>query len=483
VKIKSARTQGQTLSPQAQTVFKQGLIFLQNSQLDLAASCFESVTQKYPRHAESIQFLGVIEYQLQNVEEAIELIKKAISIQPTNPIFHSNLGYALRDLGAPEDALQAYGRAIELKPDYALAHCNRATVLQELGKLEQALQGYDQAILFDPQSAKAKTFKATVLLLQGDFERGWETYESRLQITKPVSGSSGPASGPQRWFGKVPITNRSILLHAEQGLGDTIQFCRYGAKLAELGARVILEVQPPLNAALANAPGVDELISIGQRRPVVDFYCPLMSLPYAFHTNLENIPLAHRYLAAEPLKASTWQATLGAHKKPRVGLVWAGGLRPDQPDLRGTNTRRNFPLRLFDRIGHLNCAFFSLQKGQAAERELTDLTQSDWAGPQISDMTGQLADFSDTAALIANLDLVISVDTSTAHLAAALGKPVWLMNRFDSCWRWLLERRDSPWYASVKIYRQPSPGDWNSVIQAIAIDLADFERNFSANIR
>ena len=269
-------------------------------------------------------------------------------------------------------------------------------------------------------------------------------------------------------------------MHSEQGLGDTIQFCRYAKLVKKLGARVVLEVPKPLLDLLNGLDGVDQLIESGKLLPAFDYHCPLMSLPLAFKTHLDSVPESPRFKINQQ-KINFWKNKLGTesnfNKKPRIGLVWNGGFRPNQPEVWGVNQRRNLPLDHLKILKNTGIEFISLQKGEPAESEFRCKISEGWDGPDIKDYAGELQDFSDTAALVLNLDLVITVDTSTAHLAASLGKPVWLLNRFDTCWRWLLDREDSPWYPSMKIYRQPSHGDWDSVMTKVRHDLIEFSDN------
>jgi hypothetical protein len=273
------------------------------------------------------------------------------------------------------------------------------------------------------------------------------------------------------WLGEQSLVGKTILLHAEQGLGDTLQFCRYVPLVAKLGAKVILEVQRPLFKLLQNLEGVSQIVALGDMLPAFDYQCPLMSLPLAFKTEIESIPNQVPYIHAPPIRVEYWKTKLPAHQKLKVGLVWNGGFRPNQPELWSLNARRNIPLAKIAQINVPGIDFYSLQKGEPAESELIQSGNQYWDSSNFYNFAGELNDFSDTAALIANLDLVISVDTSTAHLAAAMGKPVWLLNRFDTCWRWLIDREDSPWYPTIKIYQQEKMGDWDKVLQRVKKDL------------
>jgi len=233
-------------------------------------------------------------------------------------------------------------------------------------------------------------------------------------------------------------------------------------------------VQKPLMNLVARCPGVAQIAAEGSSLPPFDYQCPLMSLPLAFKTNLSNVPSDVPYLKSDPEKSRFWKEKLGEKNKLRVGLVWSGGFRPNQPEVWSTNNRRNIPLRKLAALNFSDIEFYSLQKGQPAESELAESIRDNWGGPEIFDFTNLLHDFLDTASLMENLDLVISVDTSTAHLAGALGKPVWILNRFDTDWRWLLDRSDSPWYPTVKLYRQEKAGEWDGVVQRVKADLIGF---------
>jgi hypothetical protein len=258
------------------------------------------------------------------------------------------------------------------------------------------------------------------------------------------------------------------LLHSEQGFGDTIQFCRYAPLVAGRGARVLLEVPPPLEELMASLAGVAQVIAAPDQLPDFDLQCPLLSLPLALRTSLDTVPAQTPYLFAVAAKRSAWRARLPACEGLRVGLVWAGDPRKQLPDAHSIDRMRSIE---FDQLAPIlritGCEFYSLQKGERAVAQLRNgaLRQ------RVVDCTDDLHDFSDTAALIDNLDLVIAVDTSVAHLAGALGKPFWLLNRYNTCWRWLLDRDDSPWYPTARLFRQDAPGDWTGVIGRVVVEL------------
>lgn len=381
---------------------------------------------------------------------------------------HSNRGLVHKELGRYEAALADYNRAIDLSPDCAEAHSNRGIVLQELNQPEAAVASYDRAIAISPDYAQAYLNRSLALLLQGELERGWTDYEWRVK-TKDGRSERRDFLQP-RWLGAESLVGKTVLLHCEQGFGDTLQFCRYAKLVADMGAKVLLQVPRALKDLLGTLDGVGQLLLPNEPLPDFDFHSSLMSLPWAFKTTLATIPNQVPYLRASERKRRIWRQRIGDSDKLQIGLVWSGGFRPNQPSVWAVNNRRNIPLTKLATILRSDCTFYSLQKGQPAESELADWI-ANGNEPQIVDLTASLHDFSDTAALIAELDLVISVDTSVVHLAGALGKPVWLLNRFDTCWRWLLERTDSPWYPTITLYRQERMGDWDSVLQRVRSDL------------
>jgi tetratricopeptide (TPR) repeat protein len=399
-------------------------------------------------------------------DDAIASYNKAIALRPGHAEAHNNCGNAFYNLGRAQQALASYDQAIALKPAYAEAHNNRGNALTYLKQCEAAIASYDQAIALNPDYAEAHFNKSLLLLLMGRFEQGWPLYEWRKRKTPPIAARVCPRP---LWLGGENLAGKTILLYEEQGLGDTIQFCRYAPLVANLAAKVILQVPPQLTALLAGLPGDVQIVQSGTPLPDFDLQCPLLSLPLALKTGVSNIPAGSPYLTADPAKSRAWQERLGEKNRRKVGLVWSGGIRPNQPV--SINRRRNIPLAKMAVLKHPAIEFYSLQKGQPGETELAELKRGDWDGPDIVDHSRALNDFSDTAALMDNLDLIITVDTATAHLAGALGKPVWILNRFDTCWRWFLDRTDSPWYPTATLYRQTSDGDWDDVIRRVATGL------------
>jgi len=450
-----------------------GLVLRDMNLLDAAlASCDRAISIR-AEFAEAHFNRGVVLHELREWDAALASYDRAITIRADYPEAHFNRGMVLLEVERVDAALASFDRAIAYRPDYLVAHVNRGNLLMEFGRIDEALVSYDRALAIDSCCVGARLNRAILLLLQGRFEDGWRDYEWRWRKEHRLAVGAVERTLPQPlWHGKESIAGRAILLHCEQGLGDTIQFCRYAKLVAALGANVILEVQPPLLKLLEGLEGVSHLVAAGSPVPDVDYHCPLLSLPLALGTTLSTLPAHVPYLKCNPEKAVIWKQRLGDKRKFRVGLVWSGGFRPDQPELWSVNKRRNIPLAKLESLNNPDVEFYSLQKGQPAESEFAELETQGWNGPQLIDFTNLVEDFSDTAALIEQLDLVISVDTSTAHLAGAMAKPVWILNRYDSCWRWLLNRADSPWYPTARLFRQQRAGDWDGVVEQVRMELA-----------
>ena len=429
-----------------------------------ALAAYEQAIALQPDFPEALSNRGNALKSLRRFDEALASHDRALALRPGMAAIHVNRAHVLRELDRQAEALAACDQAIALDPGLADAHGARGLVLERLGRFDAALASQDQALALRPGDAKARFSRALLLLLQGDYARGWSDYESRWQDDP---AALAPRRYPQPlWLGQAPLQGRTILLHAEQGLGDTLQSCRYVERVAQQGARVILEVQRPLAGLLRSLPGVDQLLEQGQPVPPVDWQCPLMSLPLAFKTTLDSIPAAAGYLRAEPPRVAAWEERFGPHSSPRVGLVWSGSTT------QGNDPSRN--LQLSQLIAHLpsGLIYVSLQKDvPAAERDLLA------ANPQIRDVSARLTDFAETAALCECLDLVISVDTSVAHLAGALGRPLWVLLPHVPAFRWLLGRDDSPWYQGARLYRQGPERQWAPVLARLSADLAALRRS------
>lgn len=412
---------------------------------------------------------GMCHHAQQHLPEAIKSFSKAIAVDSGYGPAFTNRGSTYMLQSAFDAADADFQKAIALQPQNSISHGNLGELRRLQQKFAEAMLLFNKAIELEPTDASAYWNKSLACLATGDLAQGWKLYEYRWLNHQHRTETFTQA----RWTGVEPLAGKTILLHPEQGLGDTLQFCRYAMLVAKLGARVVLEVQEPLLRLLSSLPSDITVIGSGSKRPHFDFQCPLMSLPLAFGTTLDSIPSESAYIKAHPEKAAAWKVKLAQHAgRKLVGLVWNGGFRKDQPELWGTNRRRNIPVEEIAQLNLPHLVFVSLQKGDPAEAEVREQQDNLWPTHNFINWSSELQDFSDTAALIDNLDLVIAVDTSTAHLAAAMGKPVWLLNRFDTCWRWLASGDTSPWYPSMKIYRQTNVSDWSLVLSQVRADLS-----------
>ncbi len=455
----------------AEALSNRGATLKELKRFEEALASYDRALIVRPDFAETLSNRGVALKELARFEEALASYDHALTVRPDYAEALSNRGATLHELGRFEEALASYDRALTVRPNYAEALFNRGTTLSDLRQFEQALASYDRALTLRPDYADAHYNEALCRLLTGDFNRGWEKNEWRWE-TRAAGNQKRNFAQPQ-WLGSDEITGKTILLHAEQGLGDTIQFCRYVPLVAERAARVVLEVQKPLYELMSTLPGKAQIVSRGDPLPDFDIHCPLLSLPLAFGTRLNTIPSQTPYLSAPESKTSAWRNRLGKRQKPRVGLAWAGNPRKELPNANQIDRQRSIQ---FDRLAPLlqvtECEFYSLQKGDDAVMQLRDSLLRQ----QVIDWTDDLHDFADTAALIENLDLIITVDTSVAHLAGALGKPFWLLNRYNTCWRWLLDRDDSPWYPTARLFRQDDTRQWDNVMARVHAALHDFVR-------
>lgn len=408
-------------------------------------------------NADTQTALGQIARARGELAEAEAAFRAAVALRHDHALALMNLANLAQEQGRFDEAEQFYGEALRQKPDYAEAHKNYAVALSERGRFDEALASIRQAIRFQPDEPGWRMALGQILLLAGRLELGWKQYEWRWQ-TKNMPSQPRGFSQPH-WTGDNE-GERTLLLHAEQGFGDTIQFCRY-VSLAAKKARIVLEVPHPLVPLLSGLSGVAQIVPTGAPLPPFDVHCPLLSLPRLFNTTLGNVPAQVPYLAANSDRIVAWKKRLSGVKGLRVGLVWAGGLVTPR------NRQRSVAAPMLDILARIpDVHFVSLQKHQVegCERAPSSLGLIDW--------TDELVDFGETAALIESLDLVISVDTAVAHLAGALGKPVWLLNRFFPCWRWLIERDDSPWYPTLRQYRQKTLDDWEPVLREVRRDLS-----------
>ncbi|NTV49858.1 MAG: tetratricopeptide repeat protein [Geobacteraceae bacterium] len=437
-----------------------GEIEKQQRVFDQALACYESALSIDPDCADAWQGIAEISQAQEKYEQAIVAYKKVLSLDAGRSNAWNMLGTVFHSLEQLEDAEACYRQALDLLPDSETVLNNLGVVLNAQGRLDDAIAIYRHLLQVDNTYAEGHWNLSVALLTVGEYPEGWREYEWRFRKTNPVVSRDFPQP---RWDGS-PLLGRTILLHSEQGFGDTIQFVRYIRLMALRGDRVILECQvPALKRLLHSLEGVAEIVVAGERLPPFDCHLPMMSLPLLFGTTLETIPSHIPYLAAEPADVKIWQQRLGPVTAFRVGLVWFA------KQSQVLNRKRSCPLTFFSPMWDVQgVEFYTLQIGEGSEQ------LEGFAGNHgITDLTRDIKDFADTAALIANLDLVITIDTAVAHLAGALGARTWLILPYVAEWRWLCQREDSPWYPTMKLFRQPSPGNWSALMDDVVGALHD----------
>jgi tetratricopeptide (TPR) repeat protein len=425
-----------------------------------AVAGFERALMLEPRFLGAKANLANVLAQLGRYDEALTHYDALVAAHPNQPELQSNRGSALAGLGRADEAIAAYDRALTLRPDYLKARLGRGAALAALNRHRDALADYDTILAADRNHADARHNAALSLLTLGDYRRGFEHYEARwLRTGMPRRKSYGKPL----WLGEYPLARKTILVSSEQGLGDTIQFARYVPMLARGGAKVVLEVQPELVSLLKRVESVSAVVARNESLPAYDVQCPAGSQPLAMRTDLSSIPAAVPYLRASEERIAAWRERIQRLPAPRVAIAWSGQAAHANDRNRSIALSRLAPL-------------FAAGKGSfiSIQRELRDGEADVLARmPNITHVGDALADFDDTAAVVTLADLVIAVDTSVVHLAGALNRPVWVLLPFQPDWRWLLDREDSPWYPSARLFRQPRPGDWDGVIQKIPAALAE----------
>jgi len=479
------------MSPsEAERNLRSAIAFHQRGDLANAEALYRKILSFYPENSDALHLLGVLATQCGQHSDAITLIDRAIALNPQQAIYFSNRGnsllelkrfeealtsyeravtlkpdYAeayfnrgnsLLELKRFEEALASYERAVALKPDYAEAYSNRGNALLELGRAEEALLSYERAVALKPDYAEAHASKSLCLLLLGDYPRGWPLYEWRWK-NKEFSSPSRDFVQPI-WLGADDIAGKTVFLHSEQGLGDTIQFVRYVRSVKELGARVILEVPRSLIPLMRSVEGVDDLFEIGQPLPSFDFHCPLLSLPLAFKTDISSTPIQVPYLSVSEERRNRWRQFIGKEGF-KIAICWQGNPQSK------ADTGRSFPVSQFEGISKIvGVRLISLQKNQGIDqlKSLPDGMRVEMLPEGFDE--GEEA-FLDSAAVMECVDLVITSDTALTHLAGALGVKTWLPLKYVPDWRWMLDRDDSPWYPNHRLFRQPQRGDWLTVFQ------------------
>jgi len=510
-------------------LLKAGFEYYRKGWFDKAKDIFEKIVEYDKENIDALFFLGVVYYELKNYYKSLNYFEKALSYSDRNPIVYVNMGTVYKEIGDFENAFlcyqkaikidpafteaynhlgtlyqetrqfdiaeEYYKRALSLNPNFADAYYNIGTILKEKelfddaqeyilkalslnplhreglvnlgdiqkekGEMSKGLGYYKQAISVSPDYPEAHFNLACVYLLLGNFEEGWAEYEWRWK-TKEFEALRRDFGKP-RWYGEE-IRGKRIFLTCEQGLGDAIQFVRYAKRVKDLGAEVILEVPKVLHRLFMYVEGIDSLVMVGSEVPNFDVYCPLLSLPYVFKTNLETIPNEVPYVIVNEEIVKRWAMRVNSSKdnyKMKIGIAWAGNPRHKKDKHRTISLRDYLPI-----LNVKDIAFYSLQKGYGSE-QVKGLGED----LKIIDLTDGIEDFLDTAGLIMNLDLVISVDTAVAHLAGALGKPVWVLIPFVPDWRWMLNREDSPWYPTMRLFRQEIRNDWDGVIKKVSFEL------------
>jgi tetratricopeptide (TPR) repeat protein len=418
-----------------------------------ALASLEQAVALEPEYPDALCCRGIALCELHRFSEALASFDQALAVRPDYPEALGGRGNALHRLNQFDEALASFDRALALDPALGAAHRNRGLVLEDLRRFAEALASFEKAQALAPDHAEAHWNEAELRLLTGDFSRGWSKFAWRAR--RDGATARRRFDRPQ-WDGLGSLYDRTILLHGDEHLSDTIQFCRYVPQVAARGARVILEVAHPLRGLMADLAGADAIISTGEEPPAFDLHCPLANLPMAFGTKLETIPSGTPYLRVPTESLMAAEMRLAGVEKPRIGLAWADGPK-HLDDLRRSLAPRAL-LPLFDG----GATFVHLQ------------TDPRPAGDAVIDPGDTLNDLSETAALISRLDLVIAVDTSVAHLAGALARPVWILLPYTPDWCWLLGRNTTAWYPTARLYRQAKPGDWAEVIARVKIDLRVF---------
>jgi tetratricopeptide (TPR) repeat protein len=440
----------------AEAHHNRGIVLLDLDRAKDALAGFDGALALRPDYAAALHSRGVALVALARFFEALASFDRALALRPDDADTLIRRGYVLAELNRCEDALASYDAAMALRPDSADIHNGRGKVLVELRRFPEAIASFERAQALAPDFVPAHMNDAAARLLTGDLARGFAKLEWRRN--KPPATARN-ISKPQ-WDGLSSLYDKTILLYDEDRFSDAIQFCRYVPQVAGRGARVILEVAPPLRRLMSSLNGAPQMPAEAEPLRDFDFHCPLASLPLAFGTKLDTIPSGTPYLRAATDLTMAWETRLGARKRPRIGLAWAGDPRHDG------DRRRSIALSALTPLFGVDATYVRLQKELRAGDENVLRNRDD-----IFDPTEMLNDFADTAALISRLDLVISVDTSVAHLAGALGRPVWILLPHTPDWRWLLGRSNTSWYPAARLYRQAAPDDWDEVVVRVKADL------------
>ena len=449
----------------------EGNRFFDTQEYIKAIACYQEALKLYPLYSEIYFNLGLAYQALFQNETALIQFEQAIQHNPNYQEAHLQRGNILRDMQQTQLAKLSYETALQLDAHSTQALNNLGVIHYELRQIPKAIEYFERVINIDPKHINAHWGLSLCLLLLGEYELGWQEFEWRLKDQEFVRNTFPLEYEQYLWKKGDSIEGKTILVMAEQGLGDTLQFCRFARILHAMKARVILQVPQALVRLLQNLQGVDQVIGDHESAQNIDYVVPLMSLPSRLNLTEHHFSFEGSYLPSLPTKKIPLPIQDKSLRSVKVGLVWQGGHREALQNTWATHQRRNIPLNLLAQLAHPSVIFFSLQKGNLALQELHDLKKNrkDFVLQEIA-----LDDFTDTANIIEQLDLVISVDTAVAHLAGAMAKPVWILNRFDGCWRWLMNRQQTPWYSSARLYFQQHSGDWQGVIDQVKQDLEVF---------
>ena len=449
--------------------FQLGLIFSHIQKYENAEIYFEKALKLNPDLVPALINMGAIFRNTGKFTESLQRLDKALELNKADPAAWLNKGVTLDSMGNLQDAIGCYEKALSLDGGYLEAYSNKGNAELGLGRLKEAHDSFQKALRIFPGDADTLSNYSVLKLAEANFSDGWRDYESRFYCSSRISN---PFKNIPKLESLANLADKKILVWAEQGLGDTIQFYRYLEKLSKLSQHITLAVQSELKELLAAQPLNIQVLNIGEvEAGGFDYQSALMSLPYLFKTNIDTIPAEIPYIQVDDNKVSWWKQKIANHSGLKVGLVWSGGYKKD-PNLWAMNERRNIPFSNYYPFSNIeNISYFCLQKGEGLQTPEYLEKNRYWTKDNFFDYTDLLNSFSDTAALIKNLDLVITVDTSMAHLSGALGKPVWILNRFDSCWRWLKNTNLSPWYPTAKIYTQHEYQNWEKVMHEVQGDL------------
>ena len=442
-----------------------GDMLLTRQRPEEALRCFDQILKSAPAHSEARASRGVALAMLNRTDEALAEFDSVLARAPQHPMALYNRANALASLGRYAESLAAFDRVLVLVPQHVLAWNNRGNTLLALKRHADAIASFAKAIALQPDYADAHFNQSLALLASGDYGHGFAACEWRWKRTGMPARRN---YGRPLWLGEFPLARKTILVHSEQGLGDTIQFARYVPLLARAGATVVLEVQAELKSPLSRLAGVSHIVARGEALPAFDVHCPLGSLPLAFKTELASVPADVPYLAADENRIAKWRPRIEFFERPRIALAWAGNAS------HANDRNRSIALSRLAPIWKSGAArFVSLQR-ELRSSDSDELKNA----PGVLHVGNVLADLDDTAAVIALCDLVISVDTAVAHLAAAMGQPTWVLLPFSPDWRWTLDGEHSPWYPAARLFRQPQLGDWESVIERVRAELAKLGGSF-----